>query len=372
MESFLSTSFLGRTVGTLLTSAAILVGGTLVALLVRAIANGLVKRRAVRADQQATKNGNEAVPAAGEPARLLAFALRTIGNFVFPTLVLATIYAAVAVLKLEGQALSITNGVFVVLFSLMTIRFIIVVVNAFFRRASEQEGRLNVNRLKPLRSVSVFVIWIVGLLFLLDNLGFDITTVVAGLGIGGIAVALAAQAVLGDLFSYFVILLDKPFEIGDFLIFGEILGSVEKIGIKTTRIRSLSGELITVSNSDLTSSRLRNYKLMEKRRVVFRIGVVYGTPWDKLQLIPEILREAVEKEELALFDRAHFASYGDWSLIFEVVYNVLSPDYLVYMDIQQRINLAIYGRFESEGVEFAYPTQTVKLHGSHSPNETRP
>jgi len=166
---------------------------------------------------------------------------------------------------------------------------------------------------------------------------------------------------LGDLFSYFVIVFDRPFEIGDFLIFGDILGSVEKIGIKTTRIRSLSGEQITVSNSDLTGSRVRNYKRMEQRRIVFGVGVVYDTPFEQLKKIPGIIREAVEAEELARFDRAHFARYGDWSLDFEVVYYVLSPDYNLYMDIQERINLAIFERFEAEGIGFAFPTRTVQL-----------
>ena len=175
------------------------------------------------------------------------------------------------------------------------------------------------------------------------------------------SVALAAQALLGDLFSYFVIIFDKPFELGDFLIFRDILGSVEKIGIKTTRLRSLGGEQIIVSNSDLTGSRVRNYKRMERRRVVFKIGVVYGTPLELVREIPGILRSVVETEELALFDRAHFATYGDWSLVFEVVYNLASPDYNLYMDTQERINLAVYEEFEKRGIEFAFPTQTVQM-----------
>jgi small-conductance mechanosensitive channel len=158
-----------------------------------------------------------------------------------------------------------------------------------------------------------------------------------------------------------VIVFDRPFELGDFLIFGDILGSVERIGVKTTRLRSLGGELIVVSNSDLTNSRVRNYKKMERRRVVFKIGVVYGTSAEHVKEIPSILQTIVEREELAIFDRAHFASYGDWSLIFEVVYNVASPDYNLYMDVQQRINVAIYEAFAERGIEFAFPTQTVHL-----------
>jgi small-conductance mechanosensitive channel len=216
----------------------------------------------------------------------------------------------------------------------------------------------------------VISVWIVGTLFLLANLGFDITTIVAGLGIGGIAVALAGQALLGDLFSYFVIVFDKPFELGDFLIIGDILGSVEKIGIKTTRLRSISGEQIIMSNSDLTDSRVRNYKRMERRRVVFKIGVIYGTPAEAVRDIPSIIRAIVEAEESTTFDRAHFAGYGDWSLIYEVVYYVASPDYTLYMDIQQRINLAIYDEFSNRNIQFAYPTQTILLQKTQASDES--
>lgn len=197
------------------------------------------------------------------------------------------------------------------------------------------------------------------LLVALDNMGIDITTLVAGLGIGGVAVALAVQNILGDLFASLSIILDKPFVIGDFIIVDEFLGTVEHIGLKTTRLRSLSGEQIVFSNSDLLKGRIRNYKRMFERRIVFTIGVTYQTPYEKLAAIPKILQEIVESQELARFDRAHFKAYGPYSLDFEIVYYVKSPDYKVYMDIQQAINLAIYRRFEEEGIEFAYPTQTL-------------
>jgi small-conductance mechanosensitive channel len=202
-------------------------------------------------------------------------------------------------------------------------------------------------------------VWAVVLLLALDNLGVDVTALVAGLGVGGIAVALAAQNILGDLFASLSIVLDKPFVVGDFLIVGEFLGSVEKVGIKTTRLRSLSGEQLVFSNNDLLSSRIRNYGRMFERRVLFSIGVTYQTPADKLKLAATILREAVEAQDKVRFDRAHFSNYGDFALSFEVVYYVLSPDYNVYMDIQQAINLTIYERFAEEQIEFAYPTQTL-------------
>jgi small-conductance mechanosensitive channel len=202
-------------------------------------------------------------------------------------------------------------------------------------------------------------VWSIVVLLVLDNLGVDITALVAGLGIGGVAVALALQNILGDLFASLSIVLDKPFVVGDFLMVDDFLGSVEKIGLKTSRLRSLSGEQLVFSNTDLLNSRIRNFGRMFERRVVFSLGVTYQTPRDKLKMIPGIVREAIEAEEDTRFDRSHFSKYGDFSLNFESVYYVLSPDYNRYMDIQQSIYLAIHERFEAEGIEFAYPTQTV-------------
>lgn len=209
-----------------------------------------------------------------------------------------------------------------------------------------------------------FALWTVLVLLLLDNLGVRVTALVAGLGIGGVAVALALQNVLGDLFASLAITLDKPFQIGDFIIVDQYLGTVEHIGLKTTRIRSLWGEQIVFSNNDLLQSRIRNFKRMAERRVVFTVGVVYQTPYDKLVRIPQLLREVVERQPNVRFDRAHFKEYGDSALVFEVVYYVLDPDYAVYMDTQQAINLEIFRRFEEEGIEFAYPTRTVYVHSA--------
>jgi small-conductance mechanosensitive channel len=204
-------------------------------------------------------------------------------------------------------------------------------------------------------------LWALAGILLLDNLGVDVTALVAGLGVGGIAVALAVQNILGDLFASLSIVLDKPFTVGDFLIIDEHLGSVENVGLKTTRLRSLSGEQLVFSNADLLKSRIRNYGRMFERRVVFKFGVTYQTPRDKLKLIPGITREAIEEQDKIRFDRAHFLAYGDYALIFEIVYYVLAPDYNLYMDIQQAINLRIHERFEQEGVDFAYPTQTIYI-----------
>ena len=193
----------------------------------------------------------------------------------------------------------------------------------------------------------------------LSNLGFDVTALIAGLGIGGIAIALALQNVLGDLFASLSIVLDRPFVIGDFIIVGDMLGTVDYVGLKTTRVRSLSGEQIVFANADLLNSRIRNFKRMYERRIVFTLGVTYQTPRTQLEQIPAMIRAAVERQENARFDRSHFHAYGDFSLNFETVYYVLVPDYNVYMDIQQAINLEIHRAFEAAGIEFAYPTQTL-------------
>ena len=203
------------------------------------------------------------------------------------------------------------------------------------------------------------LVWAMALLLMLDNVGVDVTALITGLGIGGIAVALALQNILSDLFASLSILIDKPFVVGDFVVVGEFMGAVEHVGLKTTRIRSLSGEQIVVSNSDLLASRIRNFKHMNERRTVFQIGVTYDTPLEKLQAIPTIIREAVERQDKTRFDRSHFKTYGSFSLDFETVYYMLIPDYSTFMDTQQRINLELFRRFQEEGIEFAYPTQTL-------------
>jgi len=215
------------------------------------------------------------------------------------------------------------------------------------------------------RTVIVFLLrlalWVVAFLMVLDNFGFNITTLVASLGVGGIAVALAVQNILGDLFASLSIMLDKPFEIGDFIIVGDVLGSFEHIGLKTTRLRGLGGEQVIFSNGDLLKSRIHNHKRMETRRVAFVLRVAYGSSEQQLSRVPELIREVVPSEPNAAFERAHFFHYGEWSLNFEVVYHFQSPDYLAHMDTQQAILLEICRRFEREGIRFAHPLSIVRL-----------
>lgn len=199
------------------------------------------------------------------------------------------------------------------------------------------------------------------LLFIRWGLEKDITPLITGLGIGGVAVALAVQNILGDLFSSLSIVLDKPFVVGDFIIVDDYLGSIERVGLKTTRVRSLGGEQIIFANSDLVKARVRNYKRMLERRVVFTIGVQYDTPPDEVAAVPGIVRDIIEHTPNTRFDRTHFLSWGDSSLNCEIVYWVLSPDFNVYADIHHSINLEILRRFNARGIQFAFPTRTLHV-----------
>ncbi|MEJ2722964.1 MAG: mechanosensitive ion channel family protein, partial [bacterium] len=219
-----------------------------------------------------------------------------------------------------------------------------------YRKRKLDKDAAAVTTMSAIGFLGRLAIWAVVLLLVLDNLGVQITALVAGLGVGGVAVALAVQNILGDLFASLSIVLDKPFVVGDFLIIDNYLGSVEHVGLKTTRLRSLSGEQLVFSNNDLLKSRLRNYGRMYERRVVFGIGVTYQTSRELLKKIPGIIRAAVEEQENTRFDRSHFKEYGDFSLNFETVYYVLVPDYNKYMDVQQAINFKIHEEFEREGI----------------------
>jgi len=238
-------------------------------------------------------------------------------------------------------------------------------VSASIARVSERRRETDAagaTTLAALGFVGRMAIWSAAALLIVANLGIDVTAMIAGFGIGGIAVALAAQNILGDLFASASIVLDKPFVLGDFINVDNKMGTVEYIGLKTTRLRSLTGEQVVFSNADLLKSRIHNYKRMYQRRILFTIDVTYDTPVEKVSAIPGILREAVESCERVRFDRAHFARFSESALAFEVVYFVLAPEYNVYMDIQQEINLTILRRFTEEKIAFAFPSRTI-YHG---------
>ena len=212
------------------------------------------------------------------------------------------------------------------------------------------------------------VLWSLVLLMVLDNLpGVQITSLLAGLGVASVAVALAVQTILSDIFASLSIVLDKPFVIGDAIEVGEYSGAVEHIGLKTTRIRSVTGEELIFSNSDLLNSRIRNYRRMNERRTAITLGVAYETPYDKLQAIPAIIEQEMASIELTRFDRAHLKAMGNSALLYEVIYWVLVPDYRTYMDKLQEVNLRLLKRFEAEGINLPYSTQRVVLSSPQGP-----
>ncbi|PLX21477.1 mechanosensitive ion channel protein MscS [Candidatus Parcubacteria bacterium] len=223
--------------------------------------------------------------------------------------------------------------------------------------SKEEEGGAEIVNL--LSSVLKIVLWVGAVVLLLSNMGYNVTSLIAGLGIGGIAVALALQNILSDLFSSVSIYFDKPFKVGDFVTINGYSGNIKKIGIKTTRIQALQGEEIVMSNNELTQAKVQNFGLMDRRRVVLPLGVTYQTSTEKLKKIPSIIKEIIDKQEGATFDRSHFKEYGDSSLGFETVYYIESAEYAEYMDIQEGVNLEIFRKFEEEKIEFAYPTQTL-------------
>lgn len=277
------------------------------------------------------------------------------------------LYFGVKALVLPELAVNIINVLFIVAIVYEVIRGLERLVDYFMDkylarvRKSEESRETSVSMIKTLKLFFRVALWMIGIVMVLGNLGVNITSLVASLGIGGVAIALALQNILSDIFSSFSIYLDKPFVLGDFIQVGNNRGVVEKIGIKSTRLRTPEGEELIISNQELTTARVQNFRRMEKRRAQFTLGVVYGISADKLEKIPGLIKEIVNSIEKAEFDRCNFASYGDSSLNFEVVYDVTSREYREFMETGEKVNLAIYKKFEKEGIDFAYPTQTIIL-----------
>lgn len=289
------------------------------------------------------------------------YLVKGIERFALPVANFLVLYWALQYLQLSPAMTRVVEVATAVIITYFILRFISTVIELVLKSYVRKQtgGEEKINQLNGVMIIVNIVIWGVGMLALFDNLGYNVTTIIAGLGIGGIAVALAAQNILGDLFNYFVIFFDRPFEVGDFVTVDDKKGTVEYIGIKTTRLKSLNGEQLVVSNSDLTKSRLHNFKRMERRRIVFTFGVTYQTKTDQLREIPTLIKQIIESHPKVTFDRAHFFSLGSSALNFEVVYFVESPEYNVYMDTHQSINLKIFDAFEKKGIQFAYPTQMV-------------
>jgi small-conductance mechanosensitive channel len=344
MNSFLKTIFWGNTVLEYL----IALGGIILAFFVLK----LVRKVAVEKLKQWT-------------ARTQTIAddllIGAIEKFLVPFAYIVVNYVILTQLKLSAKLANVLHVALVVVITFYSIRLINYLIHAGVQLYMQQKNEPpeRVKQLNGILLVLKVLVWLAGFIMLVDNLGYDMTTLIAGLGVGGIAIALAAQNILGDLFSYLVIFFDKPFEVGDFINMSGHTGTVEKIGIKTSHVRSPDGQQLVMPNAELVKSVIHNYKRLQRRRVVIQIGVVYYTKAAKLRSIPSLIEEIITQQEMAEFDRAHLKNFGDFSLNFEVAYFVLSSDYKVYMDTNHEICLQIFERFEKEEIEFAFPTQTL-------------
>ena len=269
------------------------------------------------------------------------------------------IYLGLVLLPLPSVAKTVFNGSILAIVLFYAIRAFGIAIDMYLSQGSLEAQEKTARRF--LAALVKGSLWVVAILLLLSNVGVNITSLVAGLGIGGVAIAFALQNILTDLFSSFAIYFDKPFVVGDFIIVGSHMGVVERIGIKTTRLRALQGEEIVISNRELTSTRVQNFHTMQDRRIEMHVGIEYGTPRDVVAGLAQKIRERIEALEGVRVERVHFASFGDSALDFVIVYHVPSGDYTEYMDRQQEINLEIMALFEKEGVGFAFPTRTVHL-----------
>jgi len=352
VTTVLNTSILGNDLLRWLIALAVAIGSYVVLRTVR----GLVRRRLVHLAERTTFAFDDVVVSVLGATHTLTF-------------LASAVYLGSLGLVIGGRAHEIIARGFVLVLLIQFALWANQAMRSLLERyrSDESLGPGRRTGLAAIGFVGRLVLFTLVLLLALENLGIHVNTLLAGLGISSLAVALALQNILGDLFASLSIVFDKPFEIGDFIIVDQHLGTVEHVGLRTTRIRSLSGEQLVFANNDLIKSRIRNYKRMAERRVVFSVGVTYGTPREQVAGIAGTIRKIVEAEEKVRFDRSHFKEFGAFSLNFETVYWVLDPDYTLYMDIQQRINLAIMEAFQSQGIEFAFPTQTLFLEGGESP-----
>jgi len=347
-EDLVNRTYLGNSVMDYLISLAIFMLAVLILYLVRSV---VIKKARVLAGKTSTTVDD--------------FLIDTISKRLIPLMYVSAFYFSINRLDFTEKISIWITGIFIVLISIFIVRFLVAVIAYLLDILWAKKEKGSTQQGVP-GAVLIFVkiiLYTIALVIVLDNLGIEITALITGLGIGGVAIALAAQAILGDLFSYFTIFFDRPFENGDFIKVGEFRGTVEHIGIKTSRVRSLSGEELVFSNTDLTNSRLQNFGKMMDRRVIFQIGVTYDTSLEKLERIQPIVKDIVDRTEKAEYERAHFHSFGDFSLNFEIVFLVLSNDYLHYMNVRHAVNMDIVKRFREEGIEFAFPTQTIELQG---------
>lgn len=356
---WLQLEFLNNSVRAYLYSVAFVLIGSLLVVLLNRVILSRVQRLAARTDSGFDD-----------------FLILSIKRFGIPSLHAAVLYLGVRDLVMrEAVEKALQLGVYLWI-ALNVVRFVSGLIRATLERHMESRATSPATaeqEKKSVRGIIVFVniiLWALAFVLVMDNLGLKVTTFVAGLGIGGIAIALAAQAVLGDLFSYFVIFFDRPFQVGHFIKIGDFMGEVENIGIKTTRLRSLTGETIVMSNKYLTDNQVQNYRLMTRRRLAYVFYVEYGSTSAQLRAVPEVAKALVQRHERATFDRCHFKEFAESGLRFELVYFIEVPELATALDIQQEVNIGLKEELEARGLGFAFPTRTLLMVPPATPDAT--
>ncbi|MCG2613212.1 mechanosensitive ion channel family protein [Terrimonas sp. NA20] len=288
--------------------------------------------------------------------------IKTIQDYLLPFGYLWINYIIINQLNLHPKFDRILSAALMVITTYYGVRLINYLVcgvlTIYMERKNEPQERIR--QLNGILMVVKAIVWVMGIIMLIDNLGYNVRTIIAGLGVGGIAIALAAQNILGDLFSYLVIFFDKPFEVGDFIIVGAHAGIVEKIGIKTSHVRSLDGQQLVMPNAEMVKTVIQNYKRLQRRRMVFTISVSYLTPAHTLKEIPGIIKEIVDKYEMVTFDRAHLKTFSEHSITYEIVYYINSAEFPVFMNSHQSVSIDILEAFEKRGIRFALPTTVIR------------
>jgi small-conductance mechanosensitive channel len=293
------------------------------------------------------------------------FIIREITNLIFPLGSIAVLFLAERKLQLPGGLSRPYELILTIAAAVIFVRLInrlgIRLLQGLARRSGREDIEQLVRTLFPLlKSLT----WIVVSLIVLQSQGVKLTVVWGLLSAGGIGLGLALKEPAQELFAYLMILIDKPFTIGQFIAVDSVSATVEKIGVRSTHLRSLRGEIVVINNSTLTSSNIENFATMQQRRMIYSIGVTYQTTADQIQSIPTTIQTIIENTNHTIFNRCHFTTFGDYSLNFEIVYYIDNRDYTLAMDIQQSINLSIMRKFEEQGIEFAFPSQTLYLEGN--------
>ncbi len=345
INDFLYQEFYGNTVLRFIVVAGIILVGFIIL--------AVIKKLIISALKRWSKNANKYV------VLLLEVADQTL----LPLLYVTLLYSSISILNMPSSIRKIVNNLMMVVIVFFVIRILILIVQksfvAFVKR--QHHGQAQIEQLSGLLLVINIIGWGIGVMFLMGNLGYDITTIIAGLGIGGIAIALAAQAVLGDFFSYFVLFFDKPFDVGDFIEVDGLYGTIMIMGLKTTVLRELVGDELTIPNSTLAKAKIHNYSRMNDRRITFHVDIVKETPLPKVKLFANTVNEMIKKHPNADLVRGHLLELADFSFKYEFTYYVTDPDYTIYLDVQQAFNFGILDLLEHNDMKLAYPTQKLNI-----------